>query len=290
VKDKFQLEYVGPSGQATSPRRAAELCSNFLQDVPLPATAICRRHERTDQPGGFRGILPRRLRRAGLDCGLSAHHSHTLCVAATAPGDLLAVLPKSAPENGEGLPCIYEDFLHIVDKYSTHCNHPRYFGYFSSSAAPPAILADLLASSVNANLMLWRTGSAATEIEERVAEWLREWLGLPDTWRGISYEGGSISTLHALAAARHRVVPEAAEQGGSLRSWPRRPVRKSPAQKMGPILRATSRFSPALSSCQGRSKRHSRHWRIRLNSKWLTLVATSKSPTLLRTKDSLDEG
>jgi aromatic-L-amino-acid/L-tryptophan decarboxylase len=136
---------------------------------------------------------------------------------ATAPGDLLAVLPKSAPENGEGLRCIYEDFLHIVDRYSTHCNHPRYFGYFSSSAAPPAILADLLASSVNANLMLWRTGSAATEIEERVAEWLREWLGLPDTWRGISYEGGSISTLHALAAARHRVVPEAAEQGGSGR-------------------------------------------------------------------------
>src|SRR5437868_5231004 len=119
---------------------------------------------------------------------------------ATAPGDLLAVLPKSAPEQGEALRFIFEDFIRIVDNYSTHCNHPRYFGYFSSSTVPAAILAELLASSLNANLMLWRTAPAATEIEERVAEWLRDWLGLPDTWRGISYEGGSISTLHSSGA------------------------------------------------------------------------------------------
>jgi aromatic-L-amino-acid/L-tryptophan decarboxylase len=131
-----------------------------------------------------------------------------------APGDLLAVLPKSAPKYGNALHSIFEDFIRIVENYSTHCNHPRYFGYFSSSAGPAAILADLLASGLNANLMLWRTSPAATEIEERVAEWLREWLGLPDTWRGISYEGGSISALHALAAARHRIEPEAAERGG----------------------------------------------------------------------------
>lgn len=134
-----------------------------------------------------------------------------------APGDLLAVLPKSAPEQGDALRCIFEDFVRIVDSHSTHCNHPRYFGYFSSSAGPAAILADLLASSLNANLMLWRTAPAATEIEMCVAEWLREWLGLPDTWRGISYEGGSISTLHALAAARHRIAPEVAEESRSGR-------------------------------------------------------------------------
>lgn len=136
---------------------------------------------------------------------------------ATAPGDLLALLPKSAPEQGEGLRSIYEDFINIVNRHSTHCNHPRYFGYFSSSAGPAAILAELLASAVNANLMLWRTAPAATEIETRVAEWLRDWLGLPYTWRGFSHEGGSTSTLHALAAARHRIAPEAAEQGGSGR-------------------------------------------------------------------------
>jgi hypothetical protein len=69
-------------------------------------------------------------------------------------GDLLALLPKSAPERGEGVRCIYEDFLNIFDRYSTHCNHPRYFGHFSSSAGPAAIRAELLTSAVNANLML----------------------------------------------------------------------------------------------------------------------------------------
>lgn len=136
---------------------------------------------------------------------------------ATAPGDLSAVLPQGAPEQGDSLRCIFEDFIKIVERYSTHCNHPRYFGYFSSSAIPAGILADLLASSINANLMLWRTAPAATEIEVRVAEWLRDWLGLPDTWHGISYEGGSTSTLHALAAARHRIAPKTAERGGSGR-------------------------------------------------------------------------
>ena len=50
--------------------------------------------------------------------------------------------------------------------------------------------------------MLWRTSPAATELEEVVLGWLRQLLGLPDAFEGVIYDTASISTLHALAAAR----------------------------------------------------------------------------------------
>jgi aromatic-L-amino-acid decarboxylase len=61
--------------------------------------------------------------------------------------------------------------------------------------------------------MLWRTGPAATELEEEALGWLRELMGLPSSFDGVIYDTASISTLHALAAARQQIVPHAGELG-----------------------------------------------------------------------------
>ena len=65
--------------------------------------------------------------------------------------------------------------------------------------------------------MLWRTGPAATELEEVALGWLRELIGLPDTFEGVIYDTASISTLHALAAAREAAVPACASEGLAAR-------------------------------------------------------------------------
>jgi aromatic-L-amino-acid decarboxylase len=52
--------------------------------------------------------------------------------------------------------------------------------------------------------MLWRTGPAATELEELVLDWLRQLLGLPEGLHGHIEDTASTSTLAALAAARHQ--------------------------------------------------------------------------------------
>ena len=65
-----------------------------------------------------------------------------------------------------------------------------------------AVLGELLAAALNVNGMLWRTGPAATELEQHVLDWLRQLLGLPAGWFGILHDTASTSTFHALAAAR----------------------------------------------------------------------------------------
>jgi aromatic-L-amino-acid decarboxylase len=60
----------------------------------------------------------------------------------------------------------------------------------------------MLTAALNVNAMLWKTGPAATELEERALDWLRQMLGLGDGWFGVINDTASVTTLLALAAAR----------------------------------------------------------------------------------------
>ena len=130
-----------------------------------------------------------------------------------APGDVLARLAPSPPEEGEELGAILQDIETILLPASTHWNHPRFFAYFNSTSAAAGILGELLAAGVNANAMLWRTAPAATELEYLTCRWLAELVGLPGRFDGHINDTASTSTMVALGAARHRAAPEARERG-----------------------------------------------------------------------------
>ncbi len=129
------------------------------------------------------------------------------------PGELIATLPKAAPETGEPIEKIFDDFQSIVFPALTLWNHPRFLAYFSVSATPPSILADFLASTVNVNAMLWKSSPAATELEQVTLGWLRQWLALDDSFFGIIYDTASIGVMQAIAAAREWVDPESRVKG-----------------------------------------------------------------------------
>ena len=101
----------------------------------------------------------------------------------------------------------------MLDPALTHWNHPGFFAYFASSASPPGILGEMLAAALNQQAMLWKTSPASTELEETALGWLRQLLGLPEHFEGVIYDTASISTLHALAAAREHAAPGAAASG-----------------------------------------------------------------------------
>ncbi len=129
------------------------------------------------------------------------------------PGELTQLLPTSAPEQGESIDDILADFRSLVIPGVTHWNHPRFHAYFSVSASAPGILAEMLTAALNVNGMLWKSCPAATELEQVTLGWLREWLGLPPEFFGIIYDTASISTMHAIAAAREFIDPEARTRG-----------------------------------------------------------------------------
>jgi aromatic-L-amino-acid decarboxylase len=121
------------------------------------------------------------------------------------PGQIRKRLPPAGPEEPESMEQILADLESIVVPGITHWNHPGFFSYFSITGSGPGILGELLSAAFNVNGMLWKTSPAATELEEAVIDWLRQWLGLPAEFWGIIYDTASTSTFHALAAAREAV-------------------------------------------------------------------------------------
>jgi aromatic-L-amino-acid/L-tryptophan decarboxylase len=129
------------------------------------------------------------------------------------PGDIRRALPSSAPEHGESFDAIFSDFERIIVPGITHWNHPGFFAYFAISGSAPGVLAEFLSAALNVQAMLWRTSPAATELEEVSLAWLRQLIGLPDSFEGVIYDTASITTLHALTAAREVAVPGVRIQG-----------------------------------------------------------------------------
>ncbi|HXG56865.1 MAG TPA: pyridoxal-dependent decarboxylase [Vicinamibacterales bacterium] len=141
-------------------------------------------------------------------------NSHTYPVLAqVAPGDLTRALPTEAPVAGEPFDAIFDDFERIIMPGITHWNHPGFFAYFAITGSAPGILAEFLSAALNVQAMLWRTSPAATELETVTLSWLRRLVHLPDDFDGVIYDTASVSTLHALAAARERAVPGVRSQG-----------------------------------------------------------------------------
>jgi aromatic-L-amino-acid decarboxylase len=130
-----------------------------------------------------------------------------------APGDVIAKLPTTAPEQGEPIDKIFADFQSTIFPALTLWNHPRFFAWFSNSSTPPAMLAEFLTAAVNVNAMLWKSSPAATELEQVTLGWLRQWLGLDERFFGIIYDTASIGVMQAIAAAREWKDPQCRAKG-----------------------------------------------------------------------------
>jgi len=138
-------------------------------------------------------------------------------LAAIEPGDLKAKLPSSAPAQGESMDAIIADLDRLIVPALTHWSHPSFFAYFATSTSAPGIFGELLSAAFDNKAMLWRTSPASTELEEVVLDWLRQMMGLDAGMLGIIYDTASVSSLHAIAAAREGVEMRVREAGMSGR-------------------------------------------------------------------------
>ncbi len=136
------------------------------------------------------------------------------------PGAILAQLDRTAPETAAPLDEIFADIKRIIVPGVAHWAHPQFMSYFGCTTTSPGILAEMITGALNVNAMTWRTSPAATELETLVLDWLRQWLGLPNEFEGVVYDTASISTMHALAAAREQAASNTRKFGLSGRDLP----------------------------------------------------------------------
>jgi aromatic-L-amino-acid/L-tryptophan decarboxylase len=111
-------------------------------------------------------------------------------------------LDSALPTKGIDFDGLLEVFRETIIPFSRQNAHPRMFGYVQSPGTPVAAFADLLASTLNANLTVWRSAPAPVEMERLTIDWIRQVLGFNAEAGGLFVSGGSMANLAAIAAAR----------------------------------------------------------------------------------------
>src|SRR5215475_8307712 len=109
---------------------------------------------------------------------------------------------STLPNKGIDFESLLKVFRETIVPFSRQNAHPRMFGYVQSPGTAVAAFADLLASTLNANLTIWRSAPAPVELERMTMDWIRQILGFPPEAGGLFVSGGSMANLAALTAAR----------------------------------------------------------------------------------------
>ncbi|SFC93201.1 pyridoxal phosphate-dependent decarboxylase family protein [Streptomyces aidingensis] len=127
------------------------------------------------------------------------------------PGTTLKALPEEPPERGEDLAEILDDTWRTIVPQLVHWQHPGFLGWFPTSNSPASVLAELVTAGLGVQGMMWSSSPAATELEQRVCDWLARALALPQRFAhscgqggGVIQDSASSAVLVAVAAALHR--------------------------------------------------------------------------------------
>lgn len=121
------------------------------------------------------------------------------------PREIYEQIPEQMPNNGENFENIWKDFQEIILKGITHWQSPQFFAYFPANSSYESVLAEMITATLGSQCMLWETSPAATELEEKMMNWLKKSCGLPESWEGVIQDTASSATLCALLSAREKI-------------------------------------------------------------------------------------
>jgi len=130
------------------------------------------------------------------------------------PGEVASKLAAEPPAQSHSIEDIFKDFEEVVLPGMTHWQHPKFFAYFPANSSPPALLAEMLTSTLAAQCMLWQTSPAAAEMETRMMTWLGQMLGLGGGFEGVIQDSASSASLCAILTARELATDWRANEEG----------------------------------------------------------------------------
>lgn len=134
--------------------------------------------------------------------------------ARTKPGEVAGALPSEPPAGTEPFADVLDDLQSIVVPGMFEMQHPMHFGWFPANAELSSILGDLASSGLGGLGISWESAPALTEVEEVVADWLRQLIGLSEAWTGTITDTASTGALTVMLAARERASNLSQNTGG----------------------------------------------------------------------------
>jgi aromatic-L-amino-acid decarboxylase len=117
------------------------------------------------------------------------------------PTRVVEALDEPLPVAGQPVTEVYEEFLENVLPYTSGNRHPRAWGWVRGNGTPLAMLADMLASGINAHAGGGQ--QAPTLVEQQVLTWMKQVMGMPASSSGLLTSGCTTANMIGLAVARH---------------------------------------------------------------------------------------
>jgi glutamate/tyrosine decarboxylase-like PLP-dependent enzyme len=115
--------------------------------------------------------------------------------------EAIASTQQPLPQLPQEASAVYADFLNHVLPYNTNNIHPRFWAWVQGGGTPFGMLADMLASGMNANVSIG--DNMPMYVEKQVIDWSKEMMGFPETASGLLMSGASMANITALVIARH---------------------------------------------------------------------------------------
>ena len=125
------------------------------------------------------------------------------------PASLRAALGGPLPVTATPDERVIADLARHIDAGLVATTGPRYFGFVTGGAVPVTVAAEWLGSVWDQNGALYVMAPAVAVLEDVVAGWVLELLGLPATATVGFVTGCHMANFTCLAAARHEVLRRA---------------------------------------------------------------------------------
>ena len=113
-------------------------------------------------------------------------------------------LREPAPEQGTALNSLLDHLFHDCIPRSFTTIGPGYFAYIPGGGLYTAALADFIADTTNRFTGIWQAAPVLVQLEANALDWLRDWMGFPESTRGLFTTGGSMATFNGILCARER--------------------------------------------------------------------------------------
>src|SRR5436309_8550768 len=127
-------------------------------------------------------------------------------VRSATPEELHNRLAMPPPEGPVAFDEILEGLERDVLPFVARISHPGYLAFIPGEGTWPGALGDLIASALNGDSCWWLGASGPSALELVTLDWLRQWVGYPETAAGVLVSGGSAANLTAIACAREALV------------------------------------------------------------------------------------
>jgi len=127
--------------------------------------------------------------------------------------EFLRSLREPPPEQGTDFTSLLHFFMDTIVPISINAPHPAYIGYIPGGGLYPSAIADFLGAATNRYTGVWFAAPAAARLEANVLEWFAQWMGYPESSRGILTSGGSLANFSAVVTARKHFLGDDLSRG-----------------------------------------------------------------------------